>query len=128
MRNTPLSATVIKVLKSQHKPISVPDILSLLKTRGLTPNKTSLYRLLDRMKEGDFVEEVLLDSNLSFYELKGAQHHHHFVCDKCKKFHCVADKSLEKVVHQLEQKLEHQGLQVQSHQFSFSGLCKNCTS
>ncbi|MCK5460582.1 transcriptional repressor [Candidatus Gracilibacteria bacterium] len=128
MKNTPLKTTVIDILSSQRKPVSVPILMKLLSSKKYTPNKTTLYRLLGKMKKESLVEEILLDSNLSFYELKSHNHHHHFMCEKCKAIHCVIDKPLEKIVNQLEHKLKNKGLQIQSHQFSFSGYCKNCIS
>lgn len=128
MENTPLKETVLNILKQEGKPMSVPELLLFLKKKKLSPNKTSLYRLLKKLQRKQLVDEVLLDSNISFYEIT-TRHHHHFICKKCKKNQCIEEnKSLEKAVHELEHKLEHKGLQIQSHQLSFSGLCKNCIS
>ena len=124
MRNTPLKKAVLNILKQQGKPVSVPELLLFLKKENLSPNKTSLYRLFEKLKEEEMIEETLLDSRVAFYEWKSNDHHHHFVCEKCKTTHCVEDKPLEEATRQLEQKLKTKGLSVQSHQFSFSGLCK----
>jgi Fe2+ or Zn2+ uptake regulation protein len=128
MRNTPLQESVLSILKQQGNPISVPELQVLLEDKNLSPNKTSIYRLLEKLKKEEAIEEILLDSRVAFYEWKADHHHHHFVCEKCKTIHCVEDSKLEQAVHQLEHKLEKQGLRVQSHQFSVSGVCPRCIS
>lgn len=127
MPNTSIKQALLHILQQEQKPFSVPDLLSFLAQEGITPNKTTLYRALEKMKSENVVNEVLLDSKCAFYELN-THHHHHFVCEKCKSIQCVKDPSLESTVHALEKKLEQNGLNIQSHQFSFSGLCKQCAS
>ncbi len=124
MRKTPLYLAVLERLKSKSKPVSVPELLVSLET-SLQPNKSTLYRLLERLGVEGLVERVLLDNKTAFYELK-RHHHHHFVCEDCETIECVSDDGLEAKIHDLENHLSSRGLKIKAHQFSFSGLCAAC--
>ncbi len=128
MKKTPLLESVLSLLKQQKKPISVPEIQEKLAEKSLTPNKTTLYRMLERLESEQEVEPILLDSKITYYELKTSHHHHHFCCEICKKILCISDSELEKQVHLLEEKLLSQGFLVNEHHFSFSGKCPRCVS
>ncbi len=125
MRNTPLLETVLKIFTDQHRPISVPELQALLKEQNLEPNKTTLYRLLERLESNGKIDTVLLDSRTTYYE-KADHHHHHFVCENCDEIQCISDQDLEEKIHQLEDQLKASGLKIKQHQFSFSGCCKSC--
>lgn len=125
MRKTPLFTAVLKILETESIPVSVPELQALLLTQKFTPNKTSLYRLLERLQTENLIETVLLDNKTAFYEIK-SEHHHHFVCNECEAIECLADASLENKIHALEHTLEAQGLKITDHQFSFSGQCAQC--
>lgn len=125
MRQTPLLKTVLSLLENSKKPLSVPEIGQLLQAQNLTPNKTTLYRILDKLQENGTVEALLLDPKVTYYELK-THHHHHFRCQNCDKIQCVNDPELESQIHALEEKLEAKGIKVEEHHFSLSGTCSTC--
>ena len=126
MRNTPLSSAVLELLASHAKPLSVPTLLDLLADKDLTPNKTTLYRMLEKLVQENQVESVLLSEKATYYELKTDHHHHHFVCNSCDKIECVEDPALEQQINRAEAALEAQGLKIEKHQFSLSGTCPTC--
>lgn len=127
MRITNLTKAILELLQDSAQPISVPEILKKLNDeKGLKPNKTTLYRQFQKLTQENKVEEVLLTNNVTHYELK-KDHHHHFICNECDTIQCLEDKNLEGEIHKLEQILEQQGLQIEQHQFSFSGSCQKCT-
>ena len=125
MRKTPLLQTVVQILKTEARPLSVPMLLTLLPKQGYTPNKTTLYRMLENLAEEGAVQEVVLDSATKYYELQ-THHHHHFRCQQCNTIRCISDSALESQIHALEEKLATQGLQVDQHHFSLSGKCDDC--
>ena len=127
MRNTPLLEAVKSIFESFNKPMTVPQILESLKSQNISPNKTSLYRMLEKLKKEEFIEDLILDSKTVYYELK-THHHHHFSCNDCGTINCIEDQELEKNIHALETKLRKKGLVVQNHNFSFSGLCETCAA
>ena len=125
MRKTPLLTSVLQLLKDSKKPLSVPDIQTALEQLGLTPNKTTLYRMLEKLKEEHTVEALLLDPKVVYYEMR-THHHHHFRCDSCDEIKCISDPELESQIHQLEHKLEAKGLKIDAHHFSLTGKCSHC--
>lgn len=125
MRQTPLLQSVLEILKQKKKPLSVPEFQELLQKQNLTPNKTTLYRMLEKLQEAGEVETLLLDSKVTYYELK-THHHHHFRCQRCDSIECVTDPELETHIHALEDKLKAKGFKVEDHHFSLSGTCSHC--
>lgn len=126
MRQTKLTKHILGILKDENQPLSVPEIQQKLKdVHNLSPNKTTLYRQFDKLKQNNLVEEILLTNNVTHYEIKQA-HHHHFICSECDTIKCLQDQNLEKEIHKLEHHLETQGLTINQHQFSFSGHCESC--
>lgn len=125
MRQTPLVKKVLELFKNSHKPLSVPEIQAALKKVNLTPNKTTLYRMFEKLEAAGTVEALLLDPKVVYYELK-THHHHHFLCDSCDKITCISDPDLETQIHSLEHKLEAKGLTIKDHHFSLSGKCAAC--
>ena len=125
MKQTPLLAAVLSLFDQAKKPLSVPKIQVRLKEQNLEPNKTTLYRMLEKLVQEKVVQELLLDPKVTYYE-KISHHHHHFKCDSCDTIECVEDPELETHIHALEEKLNAQGLRVSEHHFSLNGTCSNC--
>ena len=118
--------TVLEILEHSQKPLSVRDIQRQLAQQNLKPNKTTLYRMLEKLTKEKQIEAVLLDSKTTFYELK-THHHHHFRCEDCEQIHCITDPELESKIHHLETQLASQGFAVEHHHFSLSGRCATCS-
>jgi Fe2+ or Zn2+ uptake regulation protein len=125
MKKTALLTEVTSILKEQNCPLSVPQIQELLKKRSFLPNKTTLYRMLEKLKQHGDIESILLDNAVAHFEYK-THHHHHFICNDCKDITCIADETLENHIHRVQDILAAKGLSITSHQFSFSGMCHNC--
>ena len=79
MRKTKLHKLIIEIFEQSDRPISIPEILSMLEKVGVSANKTTVYRQIEGLLRERIVEEVLLDSGTAFYELV-SDHHHHFRC------------------------------------------------
>lgn len=122
---TALKQALLEILSKKDGPKSVPEMLILLNQKGHTPNKTTLYRQLERLIEVSLVQEVQIKGSTQYFEMQ-VQHHHHFVCQKCDDIRCIEDESLEKAIHSLEDQIIKKGMKVLNHQFSFNGVCHNC--
>ena len=127
MRNTPLRKAVQTLFQNQTRPLSVPTIQQRLKHIGLSPNKTSLYRLLKKMEQEQLVRRVQLDSATTYYEISKKEHPH-FSCQQCDTVECVNDQELQKKLQNLLKTLTHKGIKINSQQFSLSGLCAKCNT
>ncbi|MCF7906186.1 transcriptional repressor [Candidatus Gracilibacteria bacterium] len=127
LRKSALRTAMMDIFSHAKAPLTVPSLQEALKKKKLSPNKTSLYRHLDTLVSLGALEELVLESSVTHYELQ-RHHHHHFVCESCEKIECLEDSQLEKSIHALEDTLKKKGLSAQKHQFSFSGTCKSCLS
>lgn len=124
-RSSSLREQLLQVFQEQKKPLSVPEIQSLLEKKELTPHKTSLYRQLETMSEQSVLQSIVLDSGVAYFELQ-KHHHHHFVCNSCKKIECFENEMLENAIHLLEASFQKLGASIFEHQFSFRGKCAKC--
>ena len=127
MRTTQLTQKVTEILTRAGKPLSAPEIIDQLTSEHLFPNKTTLYRMLHRLRDEHVVEELTLDSGKAFYEIS-TDHHHHFCCESCETIECVRDQSLEDSIHAFEKSLASKSFHVRDHQFHFLGLCSKCSN
>ncbi len=128
MNNTALLQHVTDILEKTPHSVSVKDLQRLLAEPkyNLRPNKTSLYRMMERLKQENVVQEVLTEGSGVFYELTKSPQHYHFICQECGVIRCAEDISIETNIHRLQHKLRGRGFMIQGHQLSFSGLCPDC--
>jgi Fur family ferric uptake transcriptional regulator len=120
-----LGQQILTILGDEQRPVSAPELMDLLAKKGITPNKTSVYRQLPKLVAEDKVNEVLLAGNTSHFEISG-HHHHHFMCSECNGTFCLHDNALEEEIHRLERELVKKGRHVERHEFSIIGLCEKC--
>jgi len=125
MKKTKLLQQVLAIFSEAGRPLSVPDIQNLLGQQGAHPNKTTLYRMLEKLTENGQTETLLLDPKITHYELK-THHHPHFTCQNCDRVQCISDKKLEKNINTLVKKLKTQGLTISQNHFSLTGTCNTC--
>lgn len=124
-RLTKVRRLVLSIFSELTTPLSVPELLKLLKQEGLSVNKTTVYRELDFLIDNQLVTEIDLLDGLKRYELSvGQEHHHHLVCRSCRSIQCVG---MDNDLDSLERKIKKQhGFRVESHVLEFFGLCKAC--
>ena len=127
-RNTIISSTVLRLLKDSKHPISVTQILESLKKKKLTPNKTTIYRILTKLLDKKLITELSIKSDTKYYELTThSHHHHHFICTKCESIHCLDSCILESQNINLNTLLPNESFHIESHDFNLYGLCNLCS-
>lgn len=125
-RKTIISDFVIKELKSSDTPLSISQLLNRLASKQLFPNKTTLYRILEKLLQSNYVEAVSLNNGVTYYE-RVKKHHHHFVCNDCETVYCL-DSCLFELQHiDVSSMLPNPGFQVKFHDFNIYGVCSTCT-
>jgi Fur family ferric uptake transcriptional regulator len=121
---------ILDIIYTAEKPLSALDILEELSRKGLKPNKTTVYRKLDILKNEHLIREVMIDSTTTFYERSEMNHHHHLICINCKMvtdFH--PEKELEASIQEEEEQLfKKDGFKTIQHSFEFFGYCKKCVA
>ena len=94
----------------------------------------TVYRTLDLLVEWGIVHKFDFSEGKARYELKdhpeGLGHHHHLICQKCKKIINYTDFINEevKLVSRLEKRLEEKHkFKINNHIIEFYGICDNCS-
>lgn len=125
-RLTKVRQALIDVFAIRTHPLSVADIGSILKERGLEPHKVTLYRELEFLKTNQVIQGVNLADGVQRFESLDAPHHHHLVCVSCD---AVEDVELKDDDRWLEAKIVSKtNFEIIRHNLEFFGFCGNCKS
>jgi len=127
-RKTTISTEVLHVLEGASSPLSVAQIMESLDEKGLRPNKTTVYRLMEKLIGKKAVSEISVRNGTAYYELSKGHHHHHFVCNECETVFCLDSCHVESHGINLSALLPYKGFQIQSHDFNLYGVCEPCLS
>lgn len=124
MRMTPLVKKIIPVFLAAKKPLSVEELLFLI--NPLRPNKTTLYRQMQKMREVGLLQETIFSDAVRRYCLVRKDHHHHFICQRCGAAEDLPKGACESVMNPLTEKLKKRGLKILKHALEVEGLCVKC--
>ncbi len=120
-RNTKQKSSIIKILKQKASPVSAAEVLKQAKSKIPDINKTTVYRVLDRLVQEELVEAVNLKAGVVHYELASEKHHHHhFVCNVCNKVVCLDGCPAEL------KSLLPKGFLMTGHDLTIRGICPKC--
>ncbi len=126
LRLTKTRRAVLELLVATHTPLSVSRILDELACRGLSVNKTTVYRELEQLEKVGMVKSLSLQDRKQYFELATRDHHHHFVCIECDEVEDVLfDES--DLLRQEALLVRKKGFSVFRHSLEFFGLCKMCS-
>lgn len=113
-----------KVLKAlSSRPLSVKEIVEILKKKGVKINFVTIYRTLEFLINLDFVHKTQFGGKEAKYEFADKQnHHHHLVCEKCGS---TEDIRLDekRLIKQVENRSDFKLIR---HSLEFFGLCTKC--
>ncbi len=114
------------VLKQVHELASAQEIHNLMRSTDGSgaPGLTTVYRALESLVGMSLVQTVDLgDGERRFELVEPGEHHHHLICDVCRKsIHldsCVIE-DLDKSVR------TRYGFQIRTHVLEIFGTCKKC--
>ena len=96
-RKTKTVKLVLDLFESTNNAISVVDLVSVFKSKM---NKTTVYRILDRLEKSGILHSFIDKSGLKRYAKGGQQSsssktstiHPHFLCDECGVSSCLPIK------------------------------------
>lgn len=115
---------LLELLKAISSPVSVDEILKQFSEKGLKPNKTTIYREIEFLKQKDLVREIDLGERKSRYELQQGKHHHHVVCIECKG---IEDVDLLNDLAEEENRIaKRKKFKIINHRLEFFGICSSC--
>ncbi len=120
MKVTKNRLSVLSLLITSKKPLSVEDIFKKLKTA----DQVTIYRILNQFVLNDIVYQTDFRSGKAYFEFQD-HHHHHIVCKSCGDLEevevCLLEKFIEKV-----QKSSSKFKKVSDHALEFFGTCGKC--
>lgn len=117
---------VLEYLERAHDMTSAQDIHGLMRTEDpKAPGLTTVYRSLESLVGQGLVQAVQLGDGERRYELvRPGEHHHHLVCESCRKS-LHLDECL---IEQFEDSIRsNYGFQVKGHVLEIFGLCNDCS-
>ena len=124
-RKTIISNLVLEELEKKEHPISVNQLIENLKKKGLSPNKTTIYRILEKLVNKKIVTEISVRNSSSFYEFS-KHHHHHFICNKCITVYCLSHCHINTHQINLNLLLPNKDFSIEAHDFNLYGVCAPC--
>ncbi|RAP26174.1 hypothetical protein DID74_02345 [Candidatus Marinamargulisbacteria bacterium SCGC AG-333-B06] len=126
-RKTIVSDAVLDILDLASQPISIKGLLKLLLERDLRPNKTTLYRIMDKLMSGNQIHSFAI-KGISYYErlAQSHHHHHHFYCQICDQAFCLDSCLFTKYLPDLTTLLPNPNFKIKSHDFNLFGVCDRC--
>ena len=127
LRKTKISEKVLQLLEHQTHPVSVNWLLKTLASHNLTPNKTTLYRLMDKLLALKQLSSFSING-VTYYEMQDNHHHHHhhFFCKKCEQAFCLDTCIINKHFSNLSSFLPNKNFSLESHDFNLFGICDSC--
>lgn len=123
-RITPVRRTLLENFCNHPKPQTPQELLAYLEKKGLMANKTTVYRQLEILVQIGLIQEINFSDRSKRYELASKDHHHHLICQNCKK---VEDINLHSDLDKQEKKIwQKNRFKVLQHSLEFFGLCSKC--
>lgn len=124
LRRTRVRQAVLAFFAAQKSPLGIPNIVLALQQRGISVNKTSVYRELATLERAGIVSPVSFGDGIIRYELARKEHHHHAVCLSCRSvLEIPLSNEIEKIEKRIAVKTQ---FHVQRHELEFFGMCKKC--
>ena len=120
---------VLDVLLAEQKAIprhySCEEVTARIAERGINLDNTTVYRILQWLKEAGVVAQTDLGQGHDVYSLVGLAPHHHLVCFNCGRTIDIDDTPFEPLRatlwerYQFKARIEH---------FAIFGLCEDCVA
>jgi len=125
MKITPRRKAVINLFLKSNTQMKPRDVHKKLRKTLPKIGLPTVYRILDELKDIGILVQVLSEDRQLYYSLCSMpdEHHHHFICTKCKKTEEVDFCNFSEISRLIEKNLK---CKVQSHLLQIKGLCTQC--
>lgn len=125
-RKTPVSTAILAFFESSNRPVSAKHILAHLNNQHLFPNKTTVYRILDKLLAAQAITEIKIRTGCTYYEKTHGHLHHHFFCMDCESVFCLAPNHIDTVIESM--KAANPAFHIHDHDLNLYGRCGSCPS
>ena len=126
LKLTPQRQQVFEKVFSTNEHFSAERLYELLREEeGDGVSRATVYRALEVLAKGGFVETLETGRGEVLYEHMAQHHHDHMVCVECSKIEEFHDERIEELQ---ERAAEAIGFVIVSHVHRLTGLCKACAT
>ncbi|MBC8018469.1 MAG: transcriptional repressor [Verrucomicrobia bacterium] len=124
LKVTPRRQEVLNCLGKELSYLSADEVWNLVKPRLGSIGLPTVYRILDELAVAGVISRIFLSDRKQYYFLcANREHHHHFVCESCRRVEDVQQCGLDGVSRDIAQR---SGGRVTSHILQINGLCGVC--
>jgi Fur family ferric uptake transcriptional regulator len=114
---------VIEVLAKESSHLAVQDVQAQLAEREIDLNETTVYRILQWLKDVGVVSQTDLGQRGVVYQIIGVHPHHHLVCLNCGRVLDVDDSVVEELRERLRREFD---FEPRIDHMAFFGVCPDC--
>lgn len=126
LKVTPRRQEILNCLGKEHACLSADEVWSRIKPRLGSLGLPTVYRILDELAEAGVVSRIFMpDRKQYFYLCANREHHHHFVCEACRRVEDVHRCGLGGLSRDIARR---SGARVTSHILQINGICGSCSS
>lgn len=112
---------ILQILSKQHGPFTAEEIHKLISRRVC--DQATVYRTLTRLVQVGILRRCEFGDGSARFELAApGTHHHHVICNKCKRIEIVDNHEIEKI----DKFPRDLGFSNVSHILEFFGICPQC--
>ena len=125
LKMTPQRRRIFEKAFEVHDHFSVERMYEWLKAEeGPAVSRATVYRTLEVLERGGFIEAVETGRGEVVYEhVLGHEHHDHMVCVMCSRIEQFQDEEIESLQRQNAERL---GFVMTGHMLRLSGICQDC--
>ncbi|MDG1490854.1 MAG: Fur family transcriptional regulator [Planctomycetota bacterium] len=127
LKMTPQRRRIFEKAFEVHDHFSVERMYEWLKAEeGPAVSRATVYRTLEVLERGGFIEAVETGRGEVVYEhVLGHEHHDHMVCVMCKRIEEFQDEEIEALQRKNAERL---GFVMTGHLLRLSGICGDCAT
>ena len=126
LKMTPQRRRIFDKAFAMHEHFSAERLYELLREEeGDGVSRATVYRALEVLAKGGFVETLETGRGEVLYEHKGPNHHDHMVCKVCGKIAEFQDEEIEALQRKNAARL---GFLMTGHMLRLSGVCGDCAA
>lgn len=125
LKVTPQRLEVMQCLGAEDAYLSAEEVWSRIRPRLDRIGLPTVYRILDELAEAGVVTRIFQTDRKQYYFLcPNQEHHHHFVCESCRRVEDVDLCGLNGVAQEIAHR---SGGLVTSHILQINGVCGKCS-
>ena len=120
-RNTRQRRAITAAFEAAQRPLSIAEVVAAVNRDGGATSVPTAYRTVKALLDERWLEAIELPGVGPYYEVAGKEHHHHFVCVRCRAAHELPECTSPNVSLP-------RGFRALSHQTTVFGVCAACSS